>query len=444
MKTLKDIILNSQLFTNQKNIDLIPTILVPQKTSNVFILSANHICKYKIRSSYLLYSYILGNIKIKNSILYSSDIRGDELKSHTDNSEKISIKNSLLLNTLVHNKSQNQKFDIKNTISFPYSNIHGAPVDSSILHYFATIDLTEVKQSTIGKFSYIQTGTLDHQEISPGTIWIKTNNFEFLFQHSKHTLDTYLGKNQCGKIYQLLYNIENKLIHKFICGKLEEQQKVNIPPSSSISSLSIYENINIKENVFISQRAYVHNSSIGIGSNIQENCIVSESRLKNCVVIAHGAKLIHTIASDRVFVGFNSFLQGTKDYPIYLGQGSIVCPHTIIDAEETIHIPDGHLVWGIIKTQSDLKNYSISLQELMKIKTIKKENFIFNGSGQAFVQAFTKRIEHILKENGAFFSYNNSKGHAQKNKNFSYIWLTPSMDKPVNLNISTNNKEEQC
>lgn len=49
----------------------------------------------------------------------------------------------------------------------------------------------------------------------------------------------------------------------------------------------------------------------------------------------------------------------------------------------------------------------------------------FEGLGSVFVEAFQRRIEHILEANGAFFDGTRFRGHAQKGQNISYNIIQP-------------------
>jgi carbonic anhydrase/acetyltransferase-like protein (isoleucine patch superfamily) len=117
----------------------------------------------------------------------------------------------------------------------------------------------------------------------------------------------------------------------------------------------------------VAQRAYLDNAWLGKGANAQENCYVVDSRLDGNDVLAHGAKVIHARLGKRVFVGFNSFLRGTNESPLSIKGGSIVMPHTIIDLEEPLEIPQKHLVWGLIRNRNDLKSNSLSLEKLSAV-----------------------------------------------------------------------------
>ena len=130
------------------------------------------------------------------SVLYKSDIRGDELKSkgqvfsnkgleiplHDD--EVIHIKDSFLIKTLVHSFSHDpenlEEFLIQNTASLHYANIHGSTVEGCFLAPFATVDLTTVHDCVIGDFAYVQVGELSHRLVEPGTIWVRNGEtFDF-------------------------------------------------------------------------------------------------------------------------------------------------------------------------------------------------------------------------------------------------------------------------
>ncbi len=101
-------------------------------------------------------------------------------------------------------------------------------------------------------------------------------------------------------------------------------------------------------------------------------------------------------------------------------------PHTIIDSNEPIEIPDDHLVWGYIGSQNDLDTHSISLDELSDSRdtiTIGKMTFI--GKGSVFIGVFKKRIDHILLANGAYFKDDKNRGHAQDDQVISFNTIQP-------------------
>ena len=108
-------------------------------------ITPNHPLDLVFRHSSLAGSYFLGKIRTRNSILYKSDIRGDELKHQGDvfhyqkfeipitRDEGIDIEDSFLIKTLVHNFSHDpetlEKFFIRDTVSVHEGNIHGSPCD---------------------------------------------------------------------------------------------------------------------------------------------------------------------------------------------------------------------------------------------------------------------------------------------------------------------------
>ena len=115
--------------------------------------------------------------------------------------------------------------------------------------------------------------------------------------------------------------------------------------------------------MLVAQRAYLENAYLGRGANAQENCYILNSHLEENNVTAHGGKIIHAVLGKKIFVGFNAFLQGRKENPLKIGDGCIVMPHTIIDLEEPLEIPAGHLIWGYIKNGRDLKEHSLPLDK---------------------------------------------------------------------------------
>ena len=129
------------------NFDVTPFIknLVPLQQMVKFYafygITPNHPLDLQFRHSSLAGSYFLGKCRTVNSILYKTDIRGDELKHRGDvfsydqfeiplsKDEGFDIEDSYLIKTLVHNYSHDpetpERFFIKDTISTHYANIHG-------------------------------------------------------------------------------------------------------------------------------------------------------------------------------------------------------------------------------------------------------------------------------------------------------------------------------
>jgi len=100
-------------------------------------------------------------------------------------------------------------------------------------------------------------------------------------------------------------------------------------------------------------------------------------------------------------------------------------PHTIIDANEPIAIPENHLVWGFIGSQQDLRSNSIALDDLDKSSELTLNDMTFHGDGQAFVKAFRERFEHILELNGAYYAKGKNRGHAQSDQSASFNMIQP-------------------
>lgn len=409
-------------------------------------ITPNHPLNFEFRHSSLAGSYFLGKCRTTNSILYKSDIRGDELKKKGDRigyngnyiemtkDESIDIEDSILIKTLVHNFSHDpetlEKFFIRSTVSTQYANIHGSPTDGSFLGPFATVDLTTMNDCIIGTFSYIQAGEISHLQTQPGTVWVRVPGVcNFLYRHPIDKLNQYIffakGRPPQGLIMDFVE--DRKAAFQNIFEVVNVTPSVEVPGNASLDRFAVVKpKTHIGENVLVAQRAYLQNAWLGKGANAQENCYIINSRLAGNDVTAHGAKIIEADMGLDVFVGFNSFLRGRPDNRLTVGKECIVMPHTIIDSKTPLTIPDGHLVWGMIQSQADLDANSISLAEFAKVDGFMSRGAMyFEGSGGAFVNAFRERIHHILEANGAFFDGTNNRGHAQKNQNISFNTIQP-------------------
>jgi carbonic anhydrase/acetyltransferase-like protein (isoleucine patch superfamily) len=282
----------------------------------------------------------------------------------------------------------------------------------------------------IGTYSYIQAGEISHMKIAPGTIWVNSpGNFNFYYRHDPHLLRPYAsviaGDLPHGLIIDFIEQHEEDFQRVFDAVNLEVLE--SIPKTASLDRYAVVlPKTKIADNVLISQRAYLRNSSLGKGSNAQENCYIINSTLGGFNVTAHGAKIIEADLEKDVFTGFNSFLQGKPDTRLHIGRGCVVMPHTIIDINEPLQIRPDQLVWGLIRNAAELEENSISLSRLMEQKSsFSKGRLHFEGDGELFVNAFKDRIHHILDVNGAFFDGKNNTGHAQRNQNLSLNTIQP-------------------
>lgn len=427
--------------------------LIPKEQMKKFYafygISPDHPLNLQFKNSGLAGSYFLGQCRVTNSLLYKTDVRGDELKKEGERfqfngleipvskNEEIVIEDSAFIKTLIHNFSHDpetlEKFFIKDTISTHYANIHGSPSDGCFLGPFSTVDLTTMRDCVIGTFSYIQAGEISHLNIEPGTIWVRSPGaFNFLYRYPIDELHSYIyfdaGIQPQGKLIDFVEDRKEAFQRIF---DLVNIDPVPVPDSSSLDRYAVIKpRTEIGENVLISQRAYLQNSTLGKGANAQENCYIINSNLEGNNVTAHGAKIIESDLGKNVFVGFNSFLQGRPGCRLEIGQESIIMPHTIIDITNPLTIPAGHIAWGLITDEKDLETNSISIDAMSKIDNrLTQGNMFFEGSGKSFVSAFQHRIQHILEANGAFFSDDPKneaqKGHAQKNQNMSINTIHP-------------------
>lgn len=409
-------------------------------------ITTDHPLNLIFKNSGLAGSYFLGKCRVTNSLLYKSDIRGDELKRQgasfdfqdisipINQDELIDIKDSALVKTLIHNFSHDPEtpevFFIRDTLAMDYANIHGSPTAGSFLGPFATVDLTTMRDCVIGAYSYIQAGEINHLNIAPGTIWVNSpGSFNFYYKYPSDLLSKYVdvtvGSLPHGSLFDFIERYQEGFQRIFDVVNLETNEAV--PETASLDRYAvILPKTTIGENVLVSQRAYLQNSFLGKGANAQENCFIINSRLEGFNVTAHGAKIIEAHLEEDVFVGFNSFLQGQADSRLNIGKGCVVMPHTIIDISEPLQIPPNHLVWGLIRNAAELKENCVPLDELRETKTMFQQGGLhFEGDGALFVKAFKDRIHHILDVNGAFYDGKNNTGHAQRNQNLSLNTIQP-------------------
>jgi carbonic anhydrase/acetyltransferase-like protein (isoleucine patch superfamily) len=459
MKELKNlfsrIIQRANINLRELKFDVTPLIedLIPLNKMSQFYafygVTPHHPLNFTFRRSSLAGSYFLGKCRSTNSILYKSDIRGDELKKKGDvykydgleipvtENEGIDIRDSFLIKTLVHCFSHDpetlEKFFISNTISTHYANIHGSPMDGSFMGPFSTVDLTTTNDCVIGTFSYVQAGEINHLNIDPGTVWVRSPGaFNFLYRYPADRLSHYVhfsaGKSPQGLFIDFVEDRKEAFQRVFDVVNLE--LPVTVPNTASVDRFAVIKpKTHISENVLVAQRAFLQNSWLGKGANAQENCYIVNSRLEGFNVTAHGAKIIEANLGQNVFVGFNSFLRGRPNVKLSIGKECIIMPHTIIDIKKPLSIPEGHLVWGLVTDQQELQANSISLKAFSKMDDgLVKGDMFFEGSGAAFVTAFQDRIHHILETNGAFYNGMNNKGHAQHNQNISFNTIQPYPD----------------
>jgi carbonic anhydrase/acetyltransferase-like protein (isoleucine patch superfamily) len=409
-------------------------------------ITPHHPLNLQFRNSNLAGSYFLGKCSVTNSLLYKSDIRGDELKQKADvfkygkyeipvgEDEEIEIEDSFLIKTLVHNFSHDpetlEKFFIKDTIATHYANIHGSPANGCFLGPFSTVDLTTIRDCLVGTFSYIQAGEVSHLKIEPGTVWVRVpDTFNFMYRFPLQRLNNYIyfatGNSPQGIFIDFVEDRKEAFQRVFNVVNLEPS--VSVPSSASLDRFAVIKpKTHISENVLVSQRAYLQNSWLGKGANAQEQSYIINSRLEGNDITAHGAKIIEADLGKDVFVGFNCFLRGRPESRLTIGKESVIMPHTIIDTRKPLAIPSGHLVWGLIADGKDLKNNSMPLKDFSKIDSrFSKGDMVFEGSGHAFVTAFKERIHHILEANGAFYNGHSNKGHAQQNQNISFNTIQP-------------------
>lgn len=410
-------------------------------------VTGDHPLYFNFTKSNIGGSYFLGKCIIDHSVLYKSDIRGDELKRKgdifrygeeevvIDEDEGIRIRDSLLVKTLVHSHSFDpenlEEFLIQNTIAAHYSNIHGSPMEGCFLGTFATVDKTALHSCKIGAFAYVNTGELYHREVLPGKIWIKSKDYEFIYNHERDVLSKYIVRPAPGRLPEgiIMDFVEaRKSEFQNVFDSIGAEYPVNVPSNTALSRYAVVKgDTHLSQNVLVCQRAYLDNAWMGPGTNAQENSFIVNSRLEKNDITAHGGKIINSHLGERVFVGFNAFVRGAEDNPLKIGSNCIVMPHTIIDLTMPLEIPSDTIVWGLIRSPQDLEDNSIAIKDLEKVTTtFRKGRMTFEGNGSHFVEGFVHRIDHILEVNGAYFKgEDDNKGHAQEGHTIAYNIIQP-------------------
>lgn len=406
-------------------------------------ITSRHPLYLHFKNSNIAGSYFLGKCHVGRSAIYKSDIRGDELKRKGDmvrgvktiplvEDEMIVIRDSLLYKTLVHSNSHNpespEEFGIRNTVSAHYANIHGSTLEGCFLGPFATVDLMNLHSCIVGNFSYVQAGELFHRKIDPGTVWIRSPNFEFKYRFRKEILDKFVGVNEKyqprGKIYDFVKEREQSYETLFDVMNLKP---VAAPESSAVNRYAVVRgHTEIGRNVLVAQRAFLENAVMGDGSNAQENSYVINSTLAGLNVMTHGGKLLHTRIGSETYIGFNAFLNGKPDAPIEIGDKCFVMPHTIIDPDLAVKIPGEHLIWGYIRREEDLKSNSIALDDLADVRdSLTVGQMRFTGKGSVFIHTLQSRVLQVLQANGALFANGENRGHAQDDQHISFNIIQP-------------------
>lgn len=454
-RILENIIARTNINLRRSAMDVGPYVYgaVPQENYAQFYafygITTEHPLFFDFKCSSLSGSYFFGRCEVEHSVLYKCDVRGDELKSvakgfclgetclRLHNDEIIRIVDSFLDKALIHSYSHDPEFPeeflIKNTVALSYANIHGSPVMGSFLGPFCTIDLCTVQNSCIGAYAYVQVNDLQPSVVAPGHIWIRNKTGdEFNYRYDPAVLEKYVslvpGERPKGIFMDFVDSRKRDFERVF--GFLYASRPETYAPGSFISRYAVVKGETcIGENVLVAQRAYLDNARLGKGVNVQENSYVVDSSLEGYDVTAHGAKIIGSRIGVNVFAGFNSFLRGTAEAPLTIGEGSVVLPHTIIDLTEPVELPPWHVIWGHVTCQADLATQSVSIEDFAKVDgEITIGPMTFTGNGERFIRAFQNRIHHILEDNGAFFDGKGKLGHAQKTKNITYNLIQPYVE----------------
>jgi len=359
----------------------------------------------------------------------------DDVHLRLHNDEIIRIVDSFLHKTLIHSYSHDPEFPeeflIKNTVALSYATYSRRAGHGLLSRPFCTIDLTTVQNSCIGAYAYVQVCDFQPAVVEPGRIWIRNKSGdEFIYHYDPAVLGQYVsivpGERTKGLFMDFVESRERDFEQVF--GLLYTSRPESYAPDSFVSRYAVVRGeTNIGANVLVAQRAYLENAHLGKGANVQENAYVVDASLEGYDVMAHGAKLIGGNLGHNVFVGFNSFLRGTPEAPLVIGEDSVVLPHTIIDLAEPVTLPPKHVVWGYVTRPEDLARQAVSIEDFAKIDgEYNLGAMTFSGNGERFIRAFQARIHHILADNGAYYDGTDHPGHAQKQRISTTILSNPT------------------
>lgn len=388
-------------------------------------MTYSHPSYFHFRHSNISGSCFLGKCYVEKSAVYKSNIFGDELKKKGDlgcrdnlllKDEMIAIRNSVLYKSLVHSSSNNpetpEEFCIRNTVSSHYTNIHGSTLEGCFLGPLTTVNHTNLYACMIGEYSYLQTDDLFHKKIDPGTVWFKGLDFEFYFRFREDELRPYIHldpKDQpCGKIYDHIKKFEKKYnaAHNDL-----DKKGLKSADTSVINRYSlIFGDTEIGEKAYVAHKAILVDARVGDRVMAKENTYTVNSVLSSGCTVSHGSIILNSKIGSETIIGFNVFMNGNPDARIKIGKNCIVLPHTIIDPKESaksFQIPDNCLVWGKIRSDSDLLNQSIPLNKISDIHDqIYIGEMIFKGDGNAFIKDLKKRFDQSPRTMKPVFSKN--------------------------------------
>ena len=109
-------------------------------------------------------------------------------------------------------------------------------IEGCFLGPFATVNLMNLHYLHCRlNFSYVQAGELFHRKIDHGTVWIRSDNFEFKYRFRKEILDNFVGVNS---LYQ-----PRGIIYYFVKDREQEFEKLfdvmNLEPIEAPSTYNV-------------------------------------------------------------------------------------------------------------------------------------------------------------------------------------------------------------
>jgi carbonic anhydrase/acetyltransferase-like protein (isoleucine patch superfamily) len=408
-----------------------------------YIVSPRHPLDLRCSNAALTGSTFLGSCRIKDSIVSSSIIRGDELlapladdqpTTEPPTSTHIDIAGCFLDQTLVfgHSSDPNdpERYVLHNTLALPHCLIQSAPTIGCLLGPVTTLDHTCARSCIIGSYSYIQAGNITRMHIPPGTVWIrKGQRFNFLYRFPPDRLRRYIwhtpGNAPQGMIPEALWQQRQASSHGLDRGNDRLGQAM--PASSFLDrQATILATSLIMDNVLVCRHAVLSSTSLGRGCTVLENCLLDHVRCGENAIIGQGAKVFDADIDSMVMVGGNTLLRGRAGSRLNIGTDCIIAPHTIIDSDSPLTVPPAHLVWGLSTDQDELASNSLALEELDRVGcALTRERLYFEGDGSALIKHFTDQRHHLLLNTGAFSDGTRHRGQAQDDQHLSRNTVQP-------------------
>lgn len=272
---------------------------------------------------------------------------------------------------------------------------HGIIGDNVNLGAFGVIDLANATNVNVGNRGYVWQKDVSDLTLNDGDMLIKMNDFEFT-----HTIaggDTEILNTYNEKQLELRDKYHATLQDENTCTFLETG-----PDCHADDYACIEGEINLGKNANITPNAVVINSTLGVGSNAQENTILINTAFGDRVIGAHGATILNGKVGSSSLMMFNTY----SDNAVY-GDSTVLGANAIHDfsgSDAPVELEGGRFYFGYATTKEEALANSATFDQIKGMT-----------GGEGFVEALVNRMNNsILKGNGADYEPGGEKGLAQK------------------------------